>query len=112
MIRGRALQYLRSSGTNVFMNGPLRRKLCGGENRDNTNNKKTERFYLKQTSIITAVTYEMTCLNKQRLYPCRPRPVDDPLPFIIIYTNIVDLWLHRHYVDVTTCTNTGVYFKW
>ena len=35
----------------------------------------------------------------------------DPLPFKIIYTNIVDLWLHRH--SIPCQHNIGVYdFKW
>ena len=28
--------------------------------------------------------------------------LDDPLPFKNLYTNIVDLWLHRHAVDFKT----------
>ena len=42
-------------------------------------------FYLKAT-------------NCTRQYSCRPQVVRSPLLFKIIYTNIVDLWLHRHSV--------------
>ena len=34
--------------------------------------------------------------QKRKLSPCRPQPGRLPLPFNIIYNNIVALWLHRH----------------
>ena len=66
-------------------------------------------FYLKTNSYIGLTCFKGT---ETRLYPCRPQSVRYPLPFKIIYTYNVDLWLQTHSV-IFKQHNIGVYdFKW
>ena len=50
------------------------------------NNTREKCYIQKQPAILDCLIKKIT---KTRLYPCRPQPVKIPLPFKIIYTNIV-----------------------
>ena len=57
--------------------------------------------------------YRIKKWTETKIGPYRPQPVSPSLPFIVIYTYIVALWLYRHSVIKKQQHNIGVYdFKW